>query len=83
MSMSTEKLQYTQMFQNVEGRSSFFPIETALNLERESQDEEDRGFNTVSVGIGSISSLDVPGEMPEASPLIGYGSKGCGYGEKL
>ena len=56
----------------------FFPIETALTLDRKlPQDEEDRGFNTVSVGIGSISSLDVPDEMPEASPLVrdGYGSK--------
>ena len=30
------------------------------------QEEEDRGFNNVTVGIGSISSLDVPDEMPEA-----------------
>ena len=33
-----------------------------------SKEEEDRGFNNVTVGIGSISSLDVPEEMPEAPP---------------
>ena len=32
-----------------------------------SKEEEDRGFNNVTVGIGSISSLDVPEEMPEAA----------------
>ena len=31
------------------------------------KEEEDRGFNNVTVGIGSISSLDVPEEMPEAA----------------
>lgn len=39
------------------------------------QDEEDRGFNTVSVGIGSISSLDVPGEMPEVMGMLSYSTE--------
>ena len=30
------------------------------------QEEEDRPFGSVSVGIGSISSLDVPEDLPEA-----------------
>ena len=44
------------------GSLTIFPIQSG-------QDEEYRGFNTVSVGIGSISSLDVP-EMPEAAPAL-------------
>ena len=37
-----------------------------VNLCLSFQEEEDRTFGSVSVGIGSISSLDVPDEMPEA-----------------
>jgi len=40
------------------------------------QEEEDRGFNNVTVGIGSISSLDVPGEeMPEVMGMLSYSTE--------
>lgn len=47
------------------------------------QEEEDRTFGSVSVGIGSISSLDVPDEMPEARARlaceVGRGWLGAGW----
>ena len=39
------------------------------------QEEEDRGFNNVTVGIGSISSLDVPEEMPEVMGMLSYSTE--------
>jgi len=39
------------------------------------QEEEDRGFNNVTVGIGSISSLDVPDEMPEVMGMLSYSTE--------